>query len=315
MNIVSIFVGKIHSGIRLLVSHLHKIYNTFVYIFKPNNKYILLNSWINLYNNKIIHNNWGDDINYYFLRDITKKHIFNLNNIIKLFIPSSETNYLVIGSIIESHCNHNSIIWGSGAMCGEHELKAVPKQVLAVRGPLTRDFLLSKGIECPEVYGDPALLISKYYRPLVEKKFKVGIIPHYVDLDNPNVKRLKQQYPNDINIINLKRFDDWHEIIDKIYECEFILSSSLHGLIISDSYDIPNLWVKFSDKIGGGNFKYLDYFKSVNRTTNTSVDANTFVNLEEILKYKNNWQPIMINLQPLIDSCPFNEIKSEFKNE
>lgn len=304
MHIFRIIARKFRSCLRKIALWFKRLNETIVFLRTDKNNRILLNTWIELYNNEVAHNNWGDDINYYFLKEITDKKIFNFNSITKVFL-SDKTNYLTIGSIIESHCNENSVIWGSGAMCGPLQLKAIPKEVLAVRGPLTRDFLLSKGINCPEVYGDPALLISQYYKPIKQKKYKVGIIPHYVDLDNETLKRLFEQYSNEITIINLKQYRDWHDIVDSINECEFILSSSLHGLIISDSYNIPNLWVRFSDKIGGGNFKYMDYFKSVNRTTEMPVDGNSFVDLNEILKYKNMWSPIDIDLEPLINSCPF----------
>ncbi len=301
---LKIITRKLRSFMRLSLILIKKINETIAFIRTDKNNRIVLSTWIDLYNNRVTHNNWGDDINYHFLKEITNQKIFNLGNLVKIFL-SDKTNYLAIGSIIESHCNENSVIWGSGAMRSSKDLKSIPKKVLAVRGPLTRDFLLSRGINCPEIYGDPALLISRFYKPEIQKKYKVGLIPHYLDLDNENVKRLLKRYPSDIVLINLKEYKDWHDIIDKINECEFILSSSLHGLIISDSYNIPNLWVKFSDKIGGGNFKYLDYFKSVGRVTELPINGNSLMNLKEILKYKNTWKPIDIDLNPLINCCPF----------
>ena len=50
-----------------------------------------------------------------------------------------------------------------------------------------------------------------------------------------------------------------------ICSCEKILSSSLHGLIVSDAYQIPNCWIELTGKISGGHFKYYDYASSVNR--------------------------------------------------
>ena len=94
----------------------------------------------------------------------------------------------MIGSIIESLANKESIIWGSGAMYGgEKVLYEKPKKVLAVRGPLTRKYLLSQGVDCPEVYGDPALLLPKIYNPLIEKKYKLGVIPHNIDFENEHL--------------------------------------------------------------------------------------------------------------------------------
>ena len=52
----------------------------------------------------------------------------------------------------------------------------MPQKVLAVRGPLSRNYLLENGVDCPDVYGDPALLFPKYYKPHIYKKYKLGII-------------------------------------------------------------------------------------------------------------------------------------------
>ena len=83
----------------------------------------------------------------------------------------------------------NSIIWGTGCidkgMIGEK-----PSKVYAVRGPLTREELLKKGIECPEVYGDPALLYPMIYNPKVEKKYKWGIIPHYIEFESARDRKV-----------------------------------------------------------------------------------------------------------------------------
>ena len=40
-----------------------------------------------------------------------------------------------------------------------------------------------------------------------------------------------------------------------------IVSSSLHGLICSDAYNIPNLWLD-EYKLIEGDFKFKDYFVS-----------------------------------------------------
>lgn len=66
-------------------------------------------------------------------------------------------------------CRRNTEVWGAGIISENSLLKEKPSKVYAVRGPLTRQRLIKEGIDCPEIYGDPALLIPYYYRPKVTK--------------------------------------------------------------------------------------------------------------------------------------------------
>ncbi|HCI5723053.1 TPA: hypothetical protein NPO34_005233, partial [Klebsiella variicola subsp. variicola] len=54
-------------------------------------------------------------------------------------------------------------------------------------------------------------------------------------------------------------------VVDEIISCEYILSTSLHGVIVAQAYDIPTLWIKHND-INTDGIKFYDYFDSVGIT-------------------------------------------------
>ena len=289
--------------------YFYRFINSIFYLFEKKDEVLVLTAYIKQLGPFLKHYNLGDDLNFYMFSELSGKKIYNHKHLLN----RSKENIMCIGSIVDGHINRNTLVWGAGAMYGgDRKLKYRPKKVLAVRGPLTREYLLSRGVECPEVYGDPALLLPHIYKPKVEKKYKIGIIPHYIDSEHPWIKKFISDNES-VRVISLTNYADWHDVIDEIYECETIISSSLHGLIISDAYSIPNLWVRFSDKIAGGDFKYKDYFASVNRITQFSIEITDNVTHEMIIERLSEWKPISYNPDKLIESCPFEIDKRKLK--
>lgn len=207
--------------------------------------------------------------------------------------------YLVIGSILKK-ADKNTIVWGSGFISEKDRLKEIPKRICAVRGPLTRDILIKQGIECPEIYGDPALLYPRFYKPVVEKKYKLGIIPHFIDQDS----KLIDKFRNNKEILIIDITGETNKVIDDVCSCERVASSSLHGIIISDAYDVPSLWVKFSEKVIGNGFKFRDYFASVKRPDEFPLIIKKETTVGDILSNFKEYR-INIDLEKLMEVCPF----------
>ena len=257
----------------------------------------------------IRHSNWGDDLNYYFISHLTKRPIVFLHRF-WLAKKLNLKNYLCIGTLLDAvnYSRESTIVWGTG-VSGQDRLFTNPKEICSVRGKKSIDFLQQKNMPYPALVGDPALILPLFYQPKnKEKKYKLGIIPHVIDLEHPVLKQIQSENSNEVLIINLSKFDKWTDIIDQICSCESIASSSLHGLITSDTYGVPNCWIELSGKISGGHFKFYDYASSVNRTFNGPITMHT--NINQIIEECKQWTQPTINHGDILKSCPFN-IKAE----
>ena len=267
---------------------------------------IVVNAWVQVNYGEIVHRNWGDELNVYLLELLTGKKVLVANRSLwHILVPTK--NFICIGSVLGWYENKQSEIWGAGALTKNIVLKNNSVKIHLVRGKYTRQLLIKQGIECPECYGDPALLLSKLYSPSISKRYRMGIIPHYVEEDQAYISDYVSSH-DDVCLISMSKYDQWTDVIDKIASCDFILSGSLHGLIVSDSYGIPNIWVTFSEEqLQLRDFKYRDYFSSVRRDESTQPirirnekDLNSLYNL----RYQDINYGVQIDYETIIKSCP-----------
>lgn len=252
-----------------------------------------------------IENNWGDALNPILIESMTgKKPILST----EVFNVKKNNVYCVIGSILEAVSEENLIVWGSGFISSNSQFKVKPKKICAVRGPRTRELILKNGVYCPEIYGDPAILYPCFYRPKIEKKYKLGIIPHYVDQSNPLLDRFK----NEPSVLIIDILSGVKKVVDDICSCERVASSSLHGIIAADSYGIPAIWIEFSKKVAGNGFKFYDYFESVGRENEIPLIVTQNTTIKEVINQYKDYR-VKLDINKFIDSCPF--ITSEKKDQ
>lgn len=267
----------------------------FLYVFRHA---IILNGYVDDHTWRgIRHRNWGDDLNYYLLRKLTGRPVICYHNF-KLAKWFHLKNYMCIGTMMDADdvINAQTVVWGSG-VSGQERSFVHPRNILSVRGPKTKEFCDRYQVKCPEVYGDPALLLPLVYQVRMQvlrkrsatrllrkrseqssnqsSKFKLGIIPHIVDQQHPVIQEIREKYADEILIIDLAHYERWTDVIDQICSCEKILSSSLHGIIVSDAYQVPNCWITLSGEAIIGHFKFLDYFSSVQRNVTDWIKITT----------------------------------------
>lgn len=247
--------------------------------------------------------NIGDFLSYYIVKSLSKSKVEYRNpfikrrNLLKSFAldlfrrqknyPKYNKEYLhpsekilfAIGSILD-WAPTNAIIWGSGFR--EYDSRTECKDIRAVRGYLSRQLLPSQFADIP--VGDPAILL-----PLIlpvgnrtTKRYEISLIPHFKD---------KYSFPGKerFNLIDIqcRNIDSF---VLELVSSKFVLSSSLHGLILAHSYGIPALWVKHGNT-GSSDFKFQDYYSSlglgqVTPLYATELNNNDYASLTEIF-YKN----------------------------
>ncbi|GGK17446.1 exopolysaccharide glucosyl ketal-pyruvate-transferase [Yeosuana aromativorans] len=248
--------------------------------------------------------NYGDLLGKYLVEKISgKKVVFAWPKKFSIF-DWFEPIYVTVGSIL-GNVNYKCIVWGSGIVSREYPIKKA--KFLAVRGPQTRKFLLDSGYKIPEVYGDPALLLPKYYNPIIKKEYKIGIVPHYRDY-----KLVRALYKNEASILLIDLMtDNIEETTNQFLKCEKIVSSSLHGIIVAHAYGIPAVWEKFSDDVFGDDIKFQDYFESVSMSFYIPEIKNETMTFEDFENLFNNKEtlpkPERIDdlCKGLMAVCPF----------
>ena len=175
--------------------------------------------------------------------------------------PSPSAHVLGVGSILgRIPKEFEGAILGSGFLEDGPKVSIPGARIVAVRGELTRDRL---GCSKNTVLGDFGILVARIYPEYCSfsgKKHVVGIVPHYCDFGDLRIKNIVEKNNGRVVVINVRGAPQ--DVIKSISKCQCILSSSLHGLIVADAMRIPNAWVKFSDKLVGGSFKFNDYYSA-----------------------------------------------------
>jgi hypothetical protein len=170
--------------------------------------------------------------------------------------PFNGPNLIAAGSILH-WADTNSVVWGTGLLWDDIELKAAPKVVLSVRGAYTWESLARRGITSPPLFGDPGVFAPDIF-PKARTVNEVGIVPHYVDVSEELVLRA---HDYGAEILDVRSpLDDF---LRRLSACRKIISSSLHGLIFAHAYGIPAVWVKLSSKVIGDGYKFFDYYSSI----------------------------------------------------
>ncbi|MDD7441216.1 MAG: polysaccharide pyruvyl transferase family protein [Sutterellaceae bacterium] len=277
--------------------------------------------------------NFGDELSTYIVEKISKRPI--------VYAAATDNGkFVAVGSILSYDVLHSdSLIWGTGTI-SKSACNFLPKifpltrsfptfirrlkntnektaTVLAVRGPLTRRALLNEGIQCPEIYGDPAIVLPRLYRPNPMKTGKTGLILHYSQESLITKEMLSGIEKKQIKLISIHRngIKQIEAFIDEVCSCEKIFSTSLHGLIIAQAYGIPAQWIELNGIPIHRNatHKFNDYFLGVGAKPQSPYFINFRLDgITDLYKMpvKNSFLISKASIDDIFSAFPFKSIST-----
>lgn len=194
----------------------------------------------------------------------------------------AKAELIAVGSLLQIlPSNYAGKIIGTGLI--KNKFVELPHaNFISVRGELTKR-ALSLPNSLPT--GDLGLLSDRLVL-LPEKIHCLGVVPHYADNRHPWLMSIKELYQDECIIIDVR--NKAANVIKQISSCNYIISSSLHGIIVADSLGIPNIWVELSTNVEGGGFKFEDYNTSIDyeQPSYTPDKLSTIGDIEKCLSEK-----------------------------
>lgn len=165
--------------------------------------------------------------------------------------PGDATPALITVGTIMYLAPEGATVWGTGSRdtVPLNRRSLMSLDVRAVRGPLTASMIRDYGVQVPEIYGDPGLLVAALEPHLlsVQKQWDVSYVPNYADFDSWRAQGVRP-------LINPRGHLD--RVLGAIAASKAIVASSLHALILADALQIPATRVASGQE---GDFKYHDY--------------------------------------------------------
>lgn len=206
--------------------------------------------------------NFGDAVGPWLVERLTGRTPVNSRR-----VKHEGRSLATVGSII-GHLDRDHVdLWGTGLMgpLDDARLKRLKTygdvKVHAVRGRQTAYELRNKlGWHVPDIYGDPALLLPRFYTPRrsAPASGAVAVVPHYAHA---------KYFPpatNDTATHTVDVAQGLEQVIDEISSARSCISTSLHGIIIAQAYGVPWIWLRIDDhQLGGDQYKFDDFFSTL----------------------------------------------------
>jgi len=248
---------------------------------------------------------------------------------------------VAVGTIAQNQKNGHVHLWGTGLDAERNAFDpalghfALPPEtaftVHAMRGRRGAEVLRRCGLTVPDAYGDPVSFLPRIMgqRPVVQTH-ELGVVLHITELTDvtpaalPLPSLIRYSIPPElagaVRIIHTKTDNTTEAMlacVDAMRSCKRIASTSFHGLVIAESFGIPNVW--FSTEPGGGAMLEVDDMRT--RIDHRVRDWYSGMAVQRIAAYRGQrnlptdwaalidfidrfWSPVPFDGRPLFDAFP-----------
>jgi hypothetical protein len=201
--------------------------------------------------------NFGDLLTEAVLRWLGARRVVNVRH-----LPFDCGPALVgAGSVLGMLRYPSGVVWGSGFLWEtpqpNQEPPQEPLEVLAYRGPRTRDLAKMLGWKTTDVFGDPGILLSRMFEP-ERKRWEVGFVPNFSHAHSYR----GTESATGVKVIDLER-PDVRAVTAELSSCRAIVSTSLHGIVAAQAFGIPWVWCKTEPELSGAEFKFHDFMEGM----------------------------------------------------
>lgn len=256
---------------------------------------------------------------------------------------SQSTRMAAIGAIGHTFEGGQVHVWGTGCSPWKNPSAPADRRVAfaapdhgamvlhATSGPVA-ERLMANGGPRPGLYGDPAWLLPRFYRPRIRKKWKLGVILHLSELADRSPEahplpafvryRIPEAFKDDVHLITTVTplgVPALKAKLDEILACERIVSMSMHGLIIAEAYGIPCLYFPTLSEPRGlsrlalepdgpADLRIVDLYLGLGRRHIPAYfqDRGLPTDWQKLMDaVDRSWEPADFDAERLIDAFPF----------
>lgn len=167
------------------------------------------------------------------------------------------------GSLLQMLPNdYGGAILGAGFL-HEGNYREFPRStILAVRGRLSAERCRAPA-SC--LLADFGLLAPKLLESPQEVRHTLAIVPQEDEQASPQLRALATKYPKEIVLVDVRAAPK--KIVALLAGADYVLSSSLYGLIMADALGKPNRRLLLGDQAPRHDFTFRDYYSAYDAVT------------------------------------------------